>query len=147
MWTNGVFGIVTDQPTYLALVLEDTEVVEPERDQLFAQLGARIQGAQQFATLRFLGKPIALLTQCLAGLLHFTRVGKRFDALPLGLDRDQLLQRIGARNFHRVDLLGNIGWQRHVGVGQLGIQESTAALPPGICQSLRGDAVGQTVQQ
>ena len=107
VWANGVFGIVADQPTHISFVLEDIEVVKPELNQLLSQLRARIDRAQYFPALRFVGQLVALFLQRLVGLYFFSPVGQLVDACSLDPDRSEPLQRFDVRDFQAFDLTGN----------------------------------------
>src|ERR1700733_15543012 len=85
-------AVVGEHPAHIGLLLEDTEMVEPEPHHLFFELRRRIDGAQQFTAPRLIGGLVALVIEFLPGGLLVWSLRQRVDALLLeGYSQEQPL--------------------------------------------------------
>ncbi len=122
-----VLDVVGDKKLDLALLRKHVEVIKPEPDQLFLELGRGIDRTQHFALRSLRGQIEARLVARLARLLLGHLVAEHRDAPLLGDFVGDELRHRRARDAHRVDLRLDRLWQRLVPRRELLFEEAAAA--------------------
>jgi hypothetical protein len=86
VWPDRPIGIVRQHPAHIGLLLEDTEMVEPEPDHLLFELVGGIDRAQQLTAPRLVSSLIALFVELLPRGLLLRPLRQGVDALLLDGD-------------------------------------------------------------